>query len=401
MLPKLEKLKAKADELGLAVKAAGKKLGKDDYVRELRAHFMPEGGLPYEETTPMLCFAEWNLKPEEAKKAWTSESWGAQRKLNGCRLVLHFVEGVGVFAHSRTISVKTFRYQELTDQLLIASFKPSFSATVDCEVLVEKSIDTRPYTAKGEITKTSLHSATALLHLEAENSKKLQIDQDARLQFHCFDIMKWNGRDLKQLSLNRRVQILAEFRQAIAGTEIVGDFHFPEIVLTGKKEFLAKVLSDGGEGVILKRMESKYEDSSSRPRDSWVKVKRRMDFDAYVSGFKRGDVGTAWENLIGAIEFSVNTEQGPHVLGYATNITLENRRRLTVYDTATNTVSLLPALYGKVAEISGQDVSAREQRLSHCTIERWRPKDGPDAKRKHECNYKMSDLLASSEWVGS
>lgn len=405
MLPNLSELKKKCDDLSLTVVQKGKRPAKSDYVEVLRAHYMPEGGLPYEELTPMLCFAEWNLKEDERERIWRSVNWVIQKKLNGCRIILHFVKGVGVFAHSRTTSVKTFRFQELQQQFTWHDYVPNFSATLDAEVIIEKPIDTRAYTAKGEITKTSLHSTTSVLHLEAENARKIQIEQDAPLMVHAFDITSSDlrtaiGEDHRKEPYSTRIELLKIFEDVIRKTSLSKFFHFPKVERANKKEFLNKILAEGGEGGILKNLRAPYVDSSSRKRDGWVKVKRRQDYDAFVSGFIRGEKGTGWENLVGALEFSVITEKGVHVLGYASNITLENRKKITIYDPKSDEVTLAPAILGKVAEISGQDISARSLRLSHCIVERWRPKQGPDAKNRGDCRYKMSDLLAASSWVG-
>jgi ATP-dependent DNA ligase len=401
MLPVLAKLEAKAKSLGLTVKPAGKKVGKADVVKVLREHFLPLGGLRYTELTPMLCFPIWDMELPEQEKVWTSPNWVAQEKLNGCRLVLHFVKGVGTFAHSRTISLKTYRYQELTDQLLVRDFVPDFDATIDCEVMVEKAIDTRGYTPKGELTKSSLHSTTAILHLEPEAARRIQKDQDAPLQFKCFDITSWQTRDCRGTPLEGRLKRLDEFAEKIQTTPLRDWFSFPGHVREGKKEFFDRIIAAGGEGVILKNLRSTYEDSSSRRRDAWVKAKKRIEFDAFVTGFIRGERGTAWENLVGALTFSVNVEGGAkHEIANCSNLTLENRRKITVYDEATDTVSLLPQLYGKVAQVSGQDVSARSYRLSHATIDRWRPKNGPDAKRADDCVESLKDLKNAAEWVG-
>lgn len=404
MLPNLAVLEKKCVALGLTPTPKGKRLGKQDCVDVLRAHFLPEGGIPYEELTPMLAFAEWNLKEEEQTKIWNSPSWVAQKKLNGCRVILHFVKDVGVFAHSRTVSLKTYRFQELTNQFLFHDFIPDFTATVDAEAIIEKPVDTRPYTTKGEITKTSLHSTTSVLHLEAENARKLQREQDAPLILQVFDITKMESKtgvaDLCQLKLMARLTWLTNFMHKIESTEIAHFFQFPEVEQTDKRAFYKKIIAEGGEGVILKSLNAPYVDSSSRRRDAWVKVKRRMEFDAYVVDFKRGEEGTGWENLIGALGFAVNTENGPHTIAWCTNLPLETRKKITRYNSETNEVSLHPGMYNKVAEVSGQDISARSLRLSHATIDRWRPKDGPDAKRPEECNTELADLKEASAWVG-
>lgn len=403
MLPNLAILINKCQEMGVPsaeIPMKGKKISKADCVAVLRQAHLPVGGLLYEEITPMLCFAEWNLKPAEQRDIWTSNKWVAQKKLNGCRLILHFVKDVGIFAHSRTVSVKTWRFQELTDKLLFKDYAPSFSATIDAEVIVEKPIDTRDYTAKGEVTKTSLHSTTSLLHIESSASLEIQRKQDAPLMVQVFDIMKWEEKSLVVQPLSYRIAKLALFKAYIVDAELDKWFEFPEFVKENKKEYCQKIFDEGGEGVILKNLEHKYVDSSSRPRKGWVKVKRRREHDAFVSGFKPGEPGSGWEKLVGAIEFSVNLKDGgTHVIGYATNIPFETRKEIT-----NNNPDGKPRLhaqwYNRVAEISGQDISARELRLSHCTIDRWRPTEGPDAKFPEDCIEDMDDLKSAANWVG-
>lgn len=273
--------------------------------------------------------------------------------------------------------------------------------------MIEKPVDTRPYTPKGEVTKTSLHSTTSVLHLRPENGRKLQLEQDAPLMFHVFDIMAHNGQDVKSLPLRDRLKVLTRFQTelGIMHPETAKFFVFPEVyhgtAEKSRPQYVKEIIEAGGEGGIYKRLDSTYEDSSSRSRDAWVKVKKRIEFDAFVTGFIRGEEGTAWRNLVGALEFSVYTKDGTrHVLGYGTNLTLENRQKVTSYDPATDTVSLVSGMYGKVAEISGQDISARELRLSHCTIDRWRPKQGPDAKLAEACVVDIEDLRSAADWVG-
>jgi len=402
MLPNLSKLIEKCEEIGFSkdsIPMSGKKLTKADCVLVLRKANLPEGGLQYNEITPMLCFAEWNLKLVEQKDIWTSKRWIAQKKLNGCRLIIHFVKGVGVFAHSRTISVKTWRFQELTDKLLWNDFVPDFDATIDSEVIVEKPIDTRGVTAKGELTKTSLHSTTSLLHLESSASHKVQIEQDAPLMIQCFDIMKFEDRRLTSMPLHMRLGALDLFKYRIAETEIGKYFQFPEWTAENKKEFAKKIMAEGGEGVILKNLEHKYVFSSSRPRKGWVKVKRKREHDAFVSGFQLGTEGKGFEDLVGSLEFSVHLKEGgTHMIGRPTNLSLKLRKKITIIG-EDGKPTLKPKMLGKVAEISGQDISARELRLSHCTIERWRTK-GVDAKDSSDCIEVLEDLKKAAAWAG-
>ena len=114
--------------------------------------------------------------------------------------------------------------------------------------------------------------------------------------------------------------------------------------------------------------------------------------------FKLGEPGSGYENLVGALEFSCYDEKTgkPVVVGQASNIELETRKRWT--SSKGGKPVLADEVYGKVAEIRGQEFSARNLRLVHCNIMRWR--EGADAKSQDECTINM-DAVRSRFETGS
>ena len=321
----------------------------------------------------MLAFFYENLRSSEQEAIWKDDNqWVAQEKLNGCRLILHFIKGVGTFAHSRTVSKETHRRHSLGGHLLFSDLVSDFTATVDAEAIIDKPIDTKPYTSSGGITRSSLHSTAAVFHMGCEASKRLQVEQSAPIIVHAFDITNWQGTDLKRKPLCERLSYLADFRAAINLAQLDSWFAFPPIIFQDKKTFYDKVVSEGGEGVVLKNLNSCYEDSSSRRRDAWIKVKRQVEFDAFLSGFERGKPGGEWRNKVGCLIFSVKTERGDHPIAKVTNFPFVIRKRVSLYNQATNTVELSPNAYGRVATVSGFEIAQRSYRLSHPRILRWR-----------------------------
>lgn len=264
--------------------------------------------------------------------------------------------------------------------------------------MIDKPVDTRGYTSKGEITKSSLHSTVAVLHILAPSARALQQDQNIHLHIHAFDCLSYRGVDITSRELATRLYKLNEIRELIRHIpELEPYFDFPIFTGKQKRKLYQKIVQRGGEGVILKNQNSPYIASSSRSRN-WVKVKKQIEFDAFVTGFIQGKKGTAWEPYIGAIEFSVilsDNANKKHVLGFASNITLEERKKATI-QTAEGP-ALNPDYYGRVAEISGQDLSARQLRLTHCKIQRWRTKS--DGKRPEECYARIADLSRMAAWV--
>ena len=397
----IRELKLKCEDLKL-FKALpfGKKDNAQHYINQLREHYEPSVGLPYEGIDVMKCFQSWNLREAERNLLWSNPNWVSSPKINGCRAVVHFVRDVGIFVQSRTISVKNFRHNDLTEKLLpvMRSFIPSFSAIIDCEVLVEKVIDTHAYTSKGEVTKSSLHSTTSILHLNSEASIAIQQDQDAPLVFHVFDILQFSQSteadyilSLMRNPLSERLEYLRSFQALIEETEIRPYFEFVEHSTLNKLSKFKALCAEGGEGAILKNLASHY--YPPRNRLGWVKFKRSLECDAYVSGFTRGDCNRGNANKVGSLEFSVYLDDAcinTHIIGYVPTITDELRDSISIYDCGTDTVTMRESFYGKVAEITGMEISGRKLRLTHCVISKWR--ENSDLKTKEGCIWKLADI---------
>src|SRR6185437_8556247 len=330
---------------------------RQPYLNALRNHYLSRDystGLPYEELSPMKCFLYAELHPREQHAIWKDgNQWIAQPKLNGCRMILHFVKDVGVFAHSRTVNQSTFRRQEYSDHLTFRAVKPTFTAIVDCEAMVEQPITTE----SGITTASSLHSTSVLLKMNAEASQRIQKEQ-APLKFYVLDVVRWNERDLKERELAERYSFLTDFKDAINAAGLNPYFGFPEVVFHGKRAYMEKVIADGGEGVVLKHLGSHY-DTVSRNRRGWVKVKREIAFLGYVSGFEQGRPSSKNENKVATLLFSIKTESGPKLIAKCSNIPWGLRKQISLYDRDTGKVRLDPEVYGRVAKLGGFEFSAR------------------------------------------
>ena len=62
-------------------------------------------------------------------------------------------------------------------------------------------------------------------------------------------------------------------------------------------------------------------------------------------------------------------------IGRVAGIPQDLRVEMTDYD-ANGKPCLKQEFYGRVATLSGQDISGVSKRLTHCTIEAWRPDKG-------------------------
>lgn len=186
---------------------------------------------------------------------------------------------------------------------------------------------------------------------------------------------------------------------------------------TGKKEFYEAIVQSGGEGIMLKDCKASYT-GRGRPR-AMYKAKRFEEVDAFVSGMLEGDEDKGWLGLVGSLEFSCYTETGKkHPVAFCSNIPLEDRKAATVSRCCGEPVkvndqnvggkrvvisvqcpkcgmsppqpAINPAWLGRVAEVRGQEYTARVFRLKHATIERWR--SGVDGKSPQECKISLKDI---------
>jgi hypothetical protein len=349
MIPSLARLKTQCETLGYTIHRKGLRPAKADYLAVLRQHFINRdypSGLPYPELSPMLCAEYHRLAPKAQEQLWRDDNgWIAQQKINGERAILHFVKGVGIFCHSRVISLKTFRRTEWTD-LLFKGFVPGFIATLDCEFV----------------------SPT----------------------FHAFDIVRWDGQDLRRKQLCERLAFLNDFKTAINIAGLQDHFDFPAIHFNNKRVFFDSLITKSGEGVVLKALDSTYTDSNVRSRNGWVKVKRQIQFDAYVSGYEQGRSSSRYHDRIACLIFSIKTPEGPCVVAKIANLPSRFRREISVYNSKTSHAELRLDVMNRVATISGMEISRKARRLLHPKIIHWRGDLAPK-----DCVYASKDIEAT------
>jgi len=348
--------------------------GKDYYLSLLRGHFLKRDypkGLPYPDIAPMLCYPAWHLKPGELEQIYKSPEWKGQEKLNGCRVLIHFVRDVGLFILTRTISVRTFRYEEVTASFLFYQFIPKFNASLDAEAMAPVGIDTRGYTAKGDITTTTLHSVSTLFHLDAPQARRLQKEQHKVLTLRVLDIMRWGGRDVTELTLDERDVLIGDAHKRLRREGL--DKFFLQVPYEEEDKVTAfqKIVEQGGEGLVLKHRKSLYL-PDTRSRKAWIKVKKRIRMLAFVTGFERGKEEGQHKDRVGALKFSAYDERGQiQEVAVAGNLELAFRKQISLLDLKTKKLTLDPKLYGRVAQISGQEWSGRKRNLVHATFDGW------------------------------
>ena len=417
---RLDDLKIKCEALGLSPvptrnrvnKETGeryKDFSKDDCIRALQEYYIgiKKARGEYHKSldwilrldSPMLALQIKNL-PEETQEEVKSnkEKWLAEEKVDGCRLLLAWFKEDGTLdAYSRNNSVIDFLPSYYGDKLYdnvniddLSSF-PDF--IIDGElVLSDKNIDK----GNGEIIADTQQSmVSAMLSADYELSKSFQ--ELNPIKYIAYDIIMYDGEDLTDKPLYERLKYL----------ELVFNKIKPLINIERVKnangldtmEFYNQIVSVGGEGLVVKDLNSKY-DTKGKRAGEWVKIKRTVSgslleakygdtIDAFVIGFHRGNGKN--ENLVGSLIFGIylldennnvilDDKGAPYIHEIAIIGGMEDalREAITVYNQATNEVTLRPDVYFKVAEIDGQDISSKQKRFSHAVLKSWRMDKSPE-----------------------
>ena len=146
-----------------------------------------------------------------------------------------------------------------------------------------------------------------------------EVDWDDRnVQYHVFDILWLNGRDLMPLPLEERRAILRQLN-------IRAPLHLvPEI--TGEKPW-ERACHEGWEGVVAKRRDSPYE---HRRSPNWLKMKCEASQELVIGGFTdpRGTRRGLGALLLGYFERGEFVFAGKVGTGFDTKQLLELRARL-------------------------------------------------------------------------
>jgi ATP-dependent DNA ligase len=433
-IPQLEKQCAM---LGLVLppeKCTGRggKPAKRDYIRLLGEWFIKHkyGGITTAAmrwrrsiNSPMLA-AQFKSASKEQQAAIFDEDaespWSMEKKHDGVRALViydHITKEVSVF--SRNISVEDYLPINYAEKILNlenvsltteSSERVFFSAgrqieenisVFDGEVYCTSPGVQQTLNKRNIICLTQLDATNAILQLNTEESKEVQ--REHPLAFVFWDMPVFNSHSLMEHPLRYRREKL---REMFSATNMCNHrlFMLSDVITSRKREFVNKLLQGGGEGAIAKHQDGIYVAEDVRHPDKCIKVKRDVmtgtdgetqtedGIAAWISGFTPGKTGTAFEGLVGSIQFSVtvvakNGMEREHVLANISGITDEMRRDISIVQDGV--VGISPKYLNMVADITGQDVSAKSLALSHARIIRLRPD-----RDKFSCILFESDLSA-------
>lgn len=358
----LAELQNECFALGIRVETNGRP-SKEPYIAALRDfHWRkdhPNEPLPAQ-VMPMLLGSWEDLDEAEAEEIeHDCHLWIVQPKLDGVRALLH-IEQDRVRITSRTVSEVTYRLSEFQANVphLTEGLSQLTGTILDGELVCPAStLDTGNTTAE-----TSLQATMAILATSPDNARRMQDEQNARIRFHAFDVLRFRGIDTTSLPLIDRLEYLAAaIRRA--------DNPFIELVqsyMVAKGNVHRSILGAGGEGTVWKRFDQAYE--PGRRVKHWLKRKRGIEVEAFVTDCKAGNNGHT--GLVGAIEFSSRQDGRTIPVAWVSSFRDAERTAMTQIDT-NGKPHLAPSFVGKRAVISGHALSARSNRLRHARLVRW------------------------------
>lgn len=379
-------------ELGLVVKQAGNKLRKDDYVRALRNHFLLEkygsmDNIPWSMKFMLsieclqLCRRIQTLKESDQQKVWESDDWIAEEKLDGNRMVICWDADEKQFHFfSRNNSMVDYLPQDYKDTIYITAdnFDYDKNFVLDAEVIsTSPNIETNDTQCL-----TQLQSTSALLALNPDDS--IAIQRNDPLKFIVFDCLYHDESymDKPWIERHKQTELLCnKLKEYNFNCELNPVIENTEYNKNKKREFFDELIDNQKEGIVLKNKYAKYHATSSRTIDC-VKVKRSTsdsltnDIDAFITDYVVGNDDTRNENMVVGFIFSVRLEKEDgnivnHKIAVCSNISDCIKEDATVIDDNGN-VSLNNDYYFRVATLKGQNISARNMRLTHAVIDTWR-----------------------------
>ncbi len=212
----------------------------------------------------------------------------AEPKIDGVRMLLHIFDGRTEMTSRRRD--KSGQYRRLTDHFphLIYDKSPIGYTILDGELVMPQLV--------GDSTGT-LGSIMSIIGSLPQRAIELQ-ERFGWTNYYVFDILFFDGLDVRKLPLIERLQALQSVIQTWRNEHVLEVVRLQVQTADDKRAFMTECLDFGYEGIVLKNPNSGYYD-----RLNWLKVKQHTSTDAIVHGFKMGN--GKYKSTLGALKCSV------------------------------------------------------------------------------------------------
>ena len=240
--------------------------------------------------------------------------WSYEMKWDGVRAVV-YVDGGRARVMTRNDREVLAQYPELR---AMAERMGSTQAVLDGEIV---AFDEQGRPSFGRLQqRMHVTKASALDRLRTE----------VPIHYLIFDVLHLDGRSLLDEPLSER-------RKVLESLDLAGDFWSTpgDFVGVSGAEILAASSSQGLEGVVAKRLDSKY--LAGKRSDSWIKVKNFRTQEVVITGWKPGEgrrAGTIGSLLLGIHDDDGNLVYAGHVGTGFNAKTLDELRRCSAASSA-------------------------------------------------------------------
>ena len=235
-----------------------------------------------------------------------SQNYIAQLKLDGMRAVVHITSsGLRIFSRSAGVADPSRPLEKTSSLPHLASlvFPELVGTVLDCEILA-------PGKDSAELS--------GLIH-------RKEIDSDnTKVKLFVFDILSVNGKKITDRPLRHRLSELLTISHKITSDHIVILPYATTPIQ--KRKLYDKVIANGGEGIMLKRLDATYLEGE-RPSNNWYKAKKSSTYDCVVMGFSKGK--GKYNEQIGAVKFGQYVEGKLIELGQASGMNDRIRQEMS------------------------------------------------------------------------
>jgi bifunctional non-homologous end joining protein LigD len=192
------------------------------------------------------------------------ENWLYEIKWDGVRGIC-FIEDGRMFIQSRTGNRCERQYPELS---VLPHHVRAHTAVLDAEIAVLDE--------KGRPRFSLIQPRIA----QSDPNSIAHLSRSTPVTLYAFDLLYWDGYDLRGVPLVDRKRALREI------LETTDRIRYSEHFVARGAEMLEAARQAGLEGVMAKRLDSKYE---GRRSNCWLKVKVRNEQEFVICGFTHGD----------------------------------------------------------------------------------------------------------------
>lgn len=219
------------------------------------------------EVVPMMASG---LEDDKLELLWGHPDIICEEKLDGSRYILQFDKYGNPKLTSRRTSVKTGKMVDKTENLM---GYVAFKSLVFAHTIFD-----------GEVCGGNDFSNTITLMGSSPDKAQELLKNGWKVKYYAFDILQYKGRDLRNLPLKTRKEFL---RKAIN--------QLPDHIrknwvclepLKNERDTFFQIVAKGGEGVILKNINSPY--AEGKRNKDWIKVKKFKTYEGIIMGYRAG-----------------------------------------------------------------------------------------------------------------